>query len=379
MGSIHLAEHLKSCLNSRSYSSNCPFQTIFSFKITKMGFEPQRNPKKEILAFSIIQLVCCALALITETIGLILGDIAFFGAGIWTGICFGICGGTGITAALRPSNCSIIAYMVLNIISSIFGALLVAFGIAGELILTGNWKNFTDYYQDYYISYFQSSFTNEHWYTIGCADGSGGSDCCTSSYPCGAGGGDCDSDVHCAGDLKCGYDNCNTFFGFTSSYDCCYDPSPDPSNSISRSICPIGVADVSGLCQPNVDYLILGFALSAMQILIGLMEFAISIAAAYSCRVFCSANDHVGTVHPKSVHPGAVHPGAIGYQNPGAVMVSPGTVANQYSKIAAPEMAAPEMTAPEMDAPEMAAPGMAAPEMAARKLDELQIQQIEEV
>ena len=62
---------------------------------------------------------------------------------------------------------SIIAYMVLNIISSIFGALLVAFGIAGELILTGNWENFTDYYQDYYISYFQSSFTNEHWYTIG--------------------------------------------------------------------------------------------------------------------------------------------------------------------------------------------------------------------
>ena len=63
-----MAEHLKSCLNSRSYSSNCPFQTIFSFKITKMGFEPQRNPKKEILAFSIIQLVCCALALITEVI-----------------------------------------------------------------------------------------------------------------------------------------------------------------------------------------------------------------------------------------------------------------------------------------------------------------------
>ena len=184
--------------------------------------------------------------------------------------------------------------------------------------------------------------------------------------PVGQGGGDCDWDVDCAGNLKCGYDNCNAFFGFTSSYDCCYDPSYDPSPfsynaslTISRSICPIGVADVSGLCQPNVDYLILGFALSAMQILIGLMEFAISIAAAYSCRVFCSANDHVGTVHPRSVHPGAVHPGAIGYQNPGAVMVSPGTVANQYSKIAAPEMAAPEMAAP--------------------KLDELQIQQIEEV
>ena len=67
-----------------------------------------------------------------------------------------------------------------------------------------------------------------------------------------------------------------------------------------------------------------------MQILIGLMEFAISIAAAYSCRVFCSANDHVGTVHPRSVHPGA-----FGYQNPGAVMEFPGSVGNnQYPKMA---------------------------------------------
>ena len=144
----------------------------------------------------------------------------------------------------------------------------------------------------------------------------------------------------------------------------------------------------SQLCQANVDHLILGFALSAIQILIGLMEFAIAIAAAYSCRVFCSGNDHVGVFHPRSVnpgpvHPGVVYPGAFDYQNPRAVMVSPGSVANQYPQMAAPEMAAPEMTAPEMAAPEMAAPemaapGMAAPEMAAPKLDELQIQ-IQEV
>ena len=203
--------------------------------------------------------------------------------------------------------------MVLNIISSIFGALLVGFAIAGELILTGNWENFTYYY---YISYFHYKFKDEPWYT----------------------------------------------------------PLPGVRNSISFSICPLGIADTSEMCQANVDYLILGFALSAMQILIGLMEFAISIAAAYSCRVFCSGNDHVGAVHPRSVHPGAVHPGAVhpgafGYQNPGAVMVSHGTVANQY----------PKMAAPKMDAPEMAAPGMAAPEMDAPKLDELQIQQTEEV
>ena len=178
---------------------------------------------------------------------------------------------------------SIIAYMVLNIISSIFGALLVGFAIAGGLILTGNWENFTYYY---YISYFHYKFKDEPWYT----------------------------------------------------------PLPGVRNSISFSICPLGIADTSEMCQANVDYLILGFALSAMQILIGLMEFAISIAAAYSCRVFCSANDHVGAVHPRSVHPGAVNPGAIGYQNPGAVMVFPGSVGNnQYPKMATPEMAAPKL------------------------------------
>ena len=60
------------------------------------------------------------------------------------------------------------------------------------------------------------------------------------------------------------------------------------------------------------NYLILGIVLSAIQIFIGLMEFAMAIAAsAYSCRVFCSGNDHVGAVYPRSVHPGVVLSGAV--------------------------------------------------------------------
>ena len=63
----------------------------------------------------------------------------------------------------------------------------------------------------------------------GCADGSGGPTCCTSSHQCGEGEGDCDKDVDCAGDLKCGQgngldDNCDTSLGFPGDYDCCYDP-----------------------------------------------------------------------------------------------------------------------------------------------------------
>ena len=63
-----------------------------------------------------------------------------------------------------------------------------------------------------------------------CADGSGGDSCCTSSQQCGEGEGDCDTDVDCAGNLKCGQgngfdDNCDTSLGFLWDDDCCYDPS----------------------------------------------------------------------------------------------------------------------------------------------------------
>ena len=69
-------------------------------------------------------------------------------------------------------------------------------------------------------------------FTDSCTDGSGGPECCTSSDQCGEGEGDCDSDVDCVGNLKCGQgngldDNCDTSLGFPSDYDCCYDPGSD--------------------------------------------------------------------------------------------------------------------------------------------------------
>ena len=50
--------------------------------------------------------------------------------------------------------------------------------------------------------------------------------CCTSSEPCDVGGGDCDRDSDCVGDLTCGNDNCKADFSSTgsnwaSSADCC--------------------------------------------------------------------------------------------------------------------------------------------------------------
>jgi len=50
----------------------------------------------------------------------------------------------------------------------------------------------------------------------------GSNDCCTKDHPCQLGGGDCDQDEECAGDLVCGTNNCLQFNIFASYYaDCC--------------------------------------------------------------------------------------------------------------------------------------------------------------
>ena len=49
--------------------------------------------------------------------------------------------------------------------------------------------------------------------------------CCSFTSPCDVGGGDCDTDAECAGDLKCGSDNCENHFPSGSWHvaaDCCF-------------------------------------------------------------------------------------------------------------------------------------------------------------
>merc|ERR1711936_192040 len=84
-------------------------------------------PKRTILIFSIIQLVCAGLAGILQmcVIGIDQGRYytyfpAVVGTGIWTGFFFGISGGVGLVASNRPSHATIIAFMVLSIISGLF-------------------------------------------------------------------------------------------------------------------------------------------------------------------------------------------------------------------------------------------------------------------
>ena len=57
---------------------------------------------------------------------------------------------------------------------------------------------------------------------LGCTGRSEDYACCTKESPCQHGGGDCDMDEECAGDLVCGDTNCQDFHSAAISYnDCC--------------------------------------------------------------------------------------------------------------------------------------------------------------
>ena len=55
-----------------------------------------------------------------------------------------------------------------------------------------------------------------------CTGEAGTSDCCTDEHPCELGGGDCDTNTNCAGELVCGNNRCKEFnLSAKPNYDCC--------------------------------------------------------------------------------------------------------------------------------------------------------------
>jgi len=82
----------------------------------------KRFPRKLMITLSSIQLVMGCLAVITQIIGLSTRypDAHYVGTGIWCGIFYGLAGLFGIVASLKPSFSSIVTFMVMTIIASVF-------------------------------------------------------------------------------------------------------------------------------------------------------------------------------------------------------------------------------------------------------------------
>merc|ERR1712008_374335 len=102
-------------------------------------------PKKTILTFSIIQLTCAGLAAVLQLCLIGMHDSYYFstsyvGTGLWTGFFFGISGGVGLVAVQRPSNCTLVAYMVLSIFSVL--PLIIFAGIGFGDSRRGRSRNF---------------------------------------------------------------------------------------------------------------------------------------------------------------------------------------------------------------------------------------------
>jgi len=90
-------------------------------------------PRNTVLILSVVQFVFAILTVILQLIIIAkkrcyrygaywqcYNPIGEIGSGFWTGIFFGISGGMGFLVSQRPSHCSIIAFMVMNIVSSLF-------------------------------------------------------------------------------------------------------------------------------------------------------------------------------------------------------------------------------------------------------------------
>merc|ERR1712018_248357 len=93
-------------------------------------------PKSYMLFCGIGQLLCALLVAAIQVVLYIRIDgyhsfIKVMGSGIWCGLCFGIAGILGLIASCRPSNCKLIAFMVMSIIASLFVLPMITFSGIG--------------------------------------------------------------------------------------------------------------------------------------------------------------------------------------------------------------------------------------------------------
>ena len=113
----------------------------------KIAYE-QRFPKKIMMTLSYIQLVMGALAIITQIIGLSVRhpEAHYVGTGIWCGIFFTLSGLFGIIASTKPSFSSIVTFMFMAIIASVFCIPLLVMSSIFTAVASGSRYHYYYYY-----------------------------------------------------------------------------------------------------------------------------------------------------------------------------------------------------------------------------------------
>lgn len=102
----------------------------------------------------IIQLIAgiCLIAFNATAIGLY-ASWTVISYGIWGGCMFVITGVFGIIAAKRKTKCTVIAYMILCIIATVFAATVFALGVVGCVVASSDCRTYSYYSYYYYYSY----------------------------------------------------------------------------------------------------------------------------------------------------------------------------------------------------------------------------------
>jgi hypothetical protein len=104
-------------------------------------------PINIIRGLAITQIIVAFIAALTQIIGIAQDfERNEIGTGIWSGLFFALAGALGIFSASKPTKCTVISFMVFNIISSLFALILVIFASIG----LGNTRCYNYYYRDNY-------------------------------------------------------------------------------------------------------------------------------------------------------------------------------------------------------------------------------------
>merc|ERR1712183_1109506 len=134
MGSVLVTRHFK-MFGTQTTSQTIANPIVINLPPIDLSHEKEKIrksfPKRTMMFLSISQIICGCLAVLFQIINIFAAQGIFhiinavIGWGIWTGVIFTTYGIDGLVGAFKPSKCILIAFLVMNIISSVFPIFLI--------------------------------------------------------------------------------------------------------------------------------------------------------------------------------------------------------------------------------------------------------------